>query len=217
MGDLRFTLISDGGSDRSLVHVLRWLLISNGVARPIHPDWADLAQIRKPPNRLRDKIRVTLQLYPCHLLFVHRDAETRGLTERKAEIVRAVHQASSDIGHVPPAVCVVPVRMSEAWFLFDKAAIRHAAGNPGGRMPLDLPRIDRIESMPDPKSYLHELIAKASGLTGRRRRKLHVDVALHQLASVIEDYSPLRDLPAFAVLEDDLHTVITSNGWNVPE
>jgi hypothetical protein len=38
-----------------------------------------------------------------------------------------------------PVVCVVPVRMMEAWLLIDEMAIRRVAGNPNGRIPIELP------------------------------------------------------------------------------
>ena len=48
-------------------------------------------------------------------------------SDRKAEVQAAI--ATLD----KPAICVIPVRMQEAWLLFDEIAIRHAAGNPHGR------------------------------------------------------------------------------------
>ncbi len=213
MRDLRFTLISDGRSDRALARLLRWLLVSNGVARPIQASWADLGSLWKPPKRLHDKIAAALKLYPCELLFVHRDAESRTLAERQAEIQRAAQRVCRTLGQTPPIVCVIPVRMTEAWFLFDEVALRHAAGNPNGRVSLTLPRMDQIERLPDCKRLLHDLIAGASGLTGRRLQKLRPEMAIHRLADLISDYSPLGALPAFAVLAETVRTVIAANDW----
>jgi predicted ATPase len=68
-------------------------------------------------------------------LFVHRDAERELLEKRVAEIHSVVSEAAQT-KLVPPVVCVIPVRMQEAWFLFDESALRRAAGNPNGKQPL---------------------------------------------------------------------------------
>ena len=110
-----------------------------------------------------------MDLYPCDLLFVHRDAEGVPHRSRVEEIeiamqeVRAVHEGAG----LPPHVVVVPVRMTEAWLLFDEAAIRRAAGNPNGRVSLQLPPGDP-EEIADPKQLLHDLLRTASELGGRR-------------------------------------------------
>jgi hypothetical protein len=94
--------------------------------------------------------------------------------------------------------------MIEAWLLFDETAIRRAAGNPNGTMPLGLPRLAKTEQIPDPKAILFKAIREASGLSGRRLKKLKVSVCRTRLAELICDFSPLRQLPAFARLESDL-------------
>ena len=75
MNSLRFTLFTDGPTDEVLLHPLRWLLINNGVVRSIEAAWADLRTLPTPPTQLVDKIRAAIDLYPCDLIFVHRDAE----------------------------------------------------------------------------------------------------------------------------------------------
>jgi len=108
----------------------------------------------------------------------------------------------------------VPVRMTEAWFLFDEAKIRRAAGNPAGSSVLSLPPISRIEAMPDPKETLHDLLIQATELPQRRLKKFAHQKAAHRLAELIEDYSPLRQLPAFSQLERELQTVIRTSKWS---
>lgn len=107
-----------------------------------------------------------------------------------------------------PAVCVVPVRMQEAWLLCDEAALRAAAGNPHGKEILELPPVVQLESLPDPKRLLHDLLRQASGLGAKRRKRFPVQERTHRLADLIEDFSPLRTLPAFARLEADLVSVL---------
>ena len=76
MTELRYTLVTDGSSDIALVPILTWLLRENGIEYAIQSEWADLSRIpHQKRRRLEDKIRWSLELYPCDLLFVHRDAE----------------------------------------------------------------------------------------------------------------------------------------------
>ena len=210
MKELRYTLVSDGSSDRSLLPILTWLLDSHGVRCPIQPEWADLRRLPNPPKDLASRIQKGIELYPCDLLFVHRDAEGSSFAERKAEIEAAVTAMSLDR---PPAVCVVPVRMMEAWLLFDEEALRRASGNPNGRMPLQLPSPGNLEEVHDPKMRLHELLREASGLAGRRRRNLRVGTCAAQVTGFIDDFVPLRTLPAFRALELDILETISANHW----
>jgi hypothetical protein len=103
--------------------------------------------------------------------------------------------------------------MQEAWFLFDKAAIREAADNPNGSPQIDLPPIRVVEDLPEPKMLLLELLSKASGLSGRRLKSFDARKHFHRLAQIIEDYSPLRMVPAFKALEVEIKNVLQENGW----
>ena len=89
---------------------------------------------------------------------------------------------------------------------------RHAAGSPAGRAPLNLPGPKRLEALADPKETLHLAIIEASGLTGRRRDKLNVSRAAHDVARLTEDWSPLRQLPAFTRLELDTRRALAALG-----
>jgi hypothetical protein len=203
---VRYTLVSDGSSDRLLLHVLDWLLSVNSV-RVFSGQWADLARLRRPPRGLGERLRRAVDLYPCQLLFVHRDAEGVERSIRAAEI-RAVLEPE------PPGVCVVPVRMQEAWLLFDEAALREASGRPGGREALGLPPLRRLERIADPKTMLHHALVTASGARGRRRRRFPVRERVHRVATLIRDFSPLRNLPAFRVLEHELRALVKERGWS---
>lgn len=100
-----------------------------------------------------------------------------------------------------PAICLIPVRMMEAWLLVDEVAIRRAAGNLTGRMPLGLLRVNRIEAIPDPKNVLFNALATASGCTGRRLAKLNFPALRYRVAELLSDHSQLRNLSAFRALE----------------
>ncbi len=103
--------------------------------------------------------------------------------------------------------------MLETWFLSDEVAIREAAGNPNGGHPLNLPAINRLESIPDPKGILHEVFREASGLSGRRRRSFKVGPAIHRVAQIANDFSHLRALPAFDRLENDVRDTVVARQW----
>ncbi len=204
---LTCTLLSDGSSDRALLPVLQWLLRQHS-QRDFQPQWADLRRLRRPPRLLPQRIQVTLQLYPCDLLFVHRDAEGGDRAERVEEIRRCLAELEDQT-----VVCVVPVRMQEAWFLFDEHALRRAAGNPGGRVPLTLPLFDRLESVPDPKGVLFDLLRVASDLRPGRQHRFDPAARLHRLAELIEVFSPLRRLSAFEALEEEVKAVLAGRDW----
>src|SRR5262245_7815518 len=156
MKELRYTLLSDGSSDRALLPLLTWLLRQRLADHAIQAQWADLRRLPKPPRGLSERMQTSLDLYPCDLLFVHRDAEGESRETRVEEIHKACLE--SKIEQSVPVVLVVPVRMQEAWLLFDETAIRQASGNPNGKVHLRMPTIPKLESLPDPKQNLHELL-----------------------------------------------------------
>lgn len=213
MSELRYTLLSDGRSDRALIPILTWLLQEHRVERAIQSEWADLWRLPRRPRGLIERIVKSVELYPCDLLFVHRDAERDPPGVRVAEIQSAIENASQ-IGTIPPVVCVVPVRMQEAWLLFNEAAIRRAAGNPNGHQVFHLPKPDQIESIHDPKNELYNFLRKASGLKGRRLSQLKPSRRAPQVSELIDDFTPLRMLPAFNSLEAELKRMVKEQGWN---
>lgn len=212
---LRYTLLTDGSSDRALLPILTWLLEQHAAGAAITPAWADDRAPRKPPKGLFARIQFAITAYPCDLLFVHRDAEGVSRAERAQEIRREVIMLDLTASSPrPPIVCVVPVRMTEAWLLFDEAAIRTAAGNPLGDQPLVLPALWRQEQLADPKRRLHTLLQQARGRRRSHGRQFDVDEAVQRLATLIDDFAPLRALSAFAALEQELAAMIQENGWN---
>lgn len=90
MQRLSYTLVADGASDRALLPILTWLLQSICGSLPIQPAVADLRRLRNPPRALADRIARSLELYPCDLLFVHRDVERDTLEDRVSEITAAL-------------------------------------------------------------------------------------------------------------------------------
>jgi hypothetical protein len=215
MKEIRFTLVTDGTSDDALIPPLTWLLLEQGVACPISPTWADLSRLRERPKGLRERIERSLDLYPCELLFVHRDAENQSPEKRRQEVRDALSGLVPTI-KLPPFANVIPVRMTEAWLLFDEQALRWVAGNPNGKMPLDLPKIAELEHKPDPKDELHRRLRIASGLQGRRLKNFTMAGRARRVAERLGSFAPLRSLSAFAALEAEIARVVHENGWNHP-
>lgn len=215
MKELSYTLLSDGSSDKALMPILTWLLRENQVNCSIQPQWADLRRLREVPKTLAQKIIKSLELYPCDLLFIHRDAEKEPRENRVIEICKALEEVQKSVIVPPVYICVIPVRMLETWLLFNESAIRNAAGNPRGKEQLQIPDIRKLQQLPDPKNVLHQLILTASGLTGRRLKQFNVHESIHRLADLIDDFSPLRTLSAFQELEVEIQQVVEIQGWNV--
>lgn len=216
-GDLlRVTLVGDGSSDRALLPVLSWLIRDLAGVIPIESQWANLGPLSSPEKILRKRIEKSLDDYPCEILFVHRDAErSDARLQRVKEIQEAVNSLPLAKSRIP-VVCVVPVRMTESWLLINESAIRQAAGNPRGRIPLNLPTLQKLEQV-HAKDVLHEAIRTASEATGRRAQKLPIPRAVQQVAENIPDFSQLKRLPAFQSLRNDLAAALQSLGYQCPK
>lgn len=210
MNPFRYTLLSDGSSDRVLLPILKWILAQCLASRPIDGEWAELRRLARPPKDLRGKIRTAIDLYPCDLLFVHRDSEGEPAGKRYEEIADGVKASGIPL----PVVPVVTVRMQEAWLLFDEDAIRCAAGNPNGKQPIQLPVLNRVESLPDPKEVLNGILKRCSGLRGRRLRGFRPSSMAIHVADFIEDFSPLRALRAFQETEATVTALIRLHKWD---
>lgn len=206
MDRISFTLVSEGPSDRALIPHLTWLLEQNGIDVPIDSEWADLRFLKEKPQGIVEKIKISFELYPCDLLFVHRDSDKEPVGNRKDEIEDAVTKAFGQ--KAPTFICVIPVKMQEAWLLFDENAIRRASGNPNGNVKLNLPKLKSIERIKDPKNLLRNLIERASELYGRHLKRLNLSHSISQVSQNINDFSPLRNLSAFQILEDDIRQVV---------
>jgi hypothetical protein len=199
---LKFTLVADGSSDKTLLPILEWLCRRH-IPRAVEGQWFDPRPFAQRAFSLKDRIIRSLELYPCDILFIHRDAESVSHQERCSEIISTV-QSLPELKGKTPYICVVPVRMTEAWLLFDETAIRRAAGNPNGKMKLNLPSIRKADKIQDPKELLFQVLKVASGLNPSRKKRLNLSVCRHRVAEYLNDFSPLRNLDAFRRLEDDI-------------
>ena len=205
---IRSTLLTDGSSDRVLTKIIDWALLEAGVRADSVSQWADLRGLPLQAG-LRSRVEKALDIYPCNLLFIHRDVEASSRSHRFAEIMTAVQGIQS-----PPYVPVIPVRMQEAWLLCDEAAIRKAAGNPLGSIVLSLPPPASIESIANPKQVVFDLLRLASEKHGRRLKQFNVQFARTLIAEHITDFGPLRMLSSFRSFEDDLRRVVEEHHLN---
>lgn len=204
---LRYTLLADGSSDRALTTIIDWLLASLCPELEVTSEFADLRRLPNPPRTLIDRAAVAIQLFPCDVLFVHRDAEREPPANRRTEIENAVRGVPAIGDYVP----VVPVRMTEAWLLTDATAIRYAAGNPNGTTRLKLPTVANLETLADPKHVLQDLVQQAAEVTTRRRyrlRTLRAAPTLLRIAEETDSFAVLSAVPAFSLLQADVSAVV---------
>lgn len=211
MREIKYTLLAEGTSDRALMPVLDWLLRQHFQNHEIQSSWADLAGLPEPPKSLSNKIKISLHLYPCDILFVHRDTDNQGWEKRDEEIHIAWDAINDLIQKKLPAklVPVIPVRMTEAWLLLDEAAIRQAADNPRGTVTLDLPTAKTVENLADPKAKLQDLLKRASGASGRRLKQFNQRASARTIliAESMQNFVALRALPAFSRLESQVQAL----------
>jgi hypothetical protein len=187
------TLVCDGTSDRAIIDIVSWIMSSQyedvshyfSVAREVVPARQELSI----------RLKRAVELYPSDLVLCHRDAEAMTHEVRLAEV--EVASTHVDVAVVP----VVPVRMIEAWLLFNEHAIRSAASNRTGNVKLALPSARQVESVSDPKVVLFDALRAACELTGRRLRKFNVQQARSRVSTHVSDFAPLRVVPAFAHFE----------------
>ncbi|MET7424969.1 hypothetical protein [Dactylosporangium sp. NPDC005555] len=127
---------------------------------------------------------------PYDLVVVHRDADGAGRGPRFNEISDAIDQVMPGTSWAG----AIPVRMTEAWLVLDETLIRSAAGNPNGKMPLDIPTWKQAERLADPKTLLRDLLVEASGLTGRRRKNFISRLSHHrsQMLELLDPSGPVR-------------------------
>lgn len=199
------TLLADGPTDRALFPIIRWLWAQHFPQESVKLEFADFSATKLADSRkVTDRLQPALELFPCDVLFIHRDAEKAPPERRYEEVAEAISALPPCIAR-PLHVCMVPVRMSEAWMLSDESAIRKAADNPNGRDKLSIPPAAKWESHPDPKQLLHSALSDACGLPARRRQRFNAARAACLVTEFTDDFAPLRRLASFQKLERDIY------------
>jgi Domain of unknown function (DUF4276) len=194
LSTLTATLVADGSSDyRALVPLITLLLddITSLAFR------INCAEGLGEGHSLERRLPRAVELFPCDLLLVHRDAEGQSANHREEEIKRDLASAGVSVPHV----CIVPVRMTEAWLLADESAIRAAVGNVQGSAALSLPLPHLIESAAA-KETLFRALEAASELGANRRRRFQPAQYRHRVAEAMTDLVGLRALPSFQRFEN---------------
>ena len=206
MNDFKFTLIADGRTDDALIPILKWLLRNLGINAP-EPQLPILGNLRNPPKNLQDKIAIALDLFPCNILFIHRDAEAdeNPIEPRTKEIRKAEKLVQKSL---PPIVCVIPLKMIESWLLFHEDAKRKVLGNPNGRKHINFKKISEIEKITDHKARLEKMLSDASFPSRRGKRVTSPPNYCVRIAEEIDDFEPLRNLSAFQKLEKELKNTL---------
>lgn len=191
------TLVTDGSSDRLLKPFIE-LLFDEHTDLPYQVNCAE----GLPPlaDGLKSRIESALEFFPCDFLFVHRDDEGVGVTVRQQEIEDSWPKSQPTTA----LICVIPVRMTEAWLIANEKPIRLAVGNPNGTDELDLPALKDIESCPDPKEILFTALKKATELNARRKARFNPHQFRHRVSELTDDLAPLRMLASFKHLEDQV-------------
>lgn len=205
MNTLRFTLVAEGTSDRVLIPILRWMLLRHHSEFEWVGQTANLHELPRPPRSLPQKIAAASELFPADILFIHRDSDREPPHTRRNEIADAI----SSLGLRPARhwIPVIPVRMTEAWLLVSEAALRSASGNPNGRTPISLPSWRDLETIPDPKAVLQNLLIDASGLSGRRRKKFNFPAQRARIPDFFESWEDLLRLSSAKQLYEEIATL----------
>ncbi len=207
---LHYTLLSDGSSDKALMNIINWTLHQLIPNLPISGQYAELGKLKNPPKNLALKIQKAVELYPCDVLFVHRDCESKdqSIFETRLKEIKDAFNKNNFTEH-NNLVRIVPVVMMETWLLIDEIAIKKAAGNRNYNESLNLPRPKNLETLTDSKDVLHQCLKQASGRKGRRLSKFNIHSAVHLVAEYIDDFSTLNNLKAYQYFEIELKEVLS--------
>lgn len=203
---LRFLFVGEGSSDHALVEPLQELCLRLG-ASEVQGIAPDLRRSQSESIRVADKLETALQLEPnVDLVFIHRDSDDPDPDPRYSEIRKAVRNVDTRI----PWIAVVPVQATEAWALVDENAIRRAADNPNGNVPIDIPRPSQVENISDPKSYLEDLLVRASEHSGRHLKRFRRDLAQRKfyLIEQLDLDGPVSQIPSWNRLRSDISEVL---------
>lgn len=208
MDRLKYTLISDGSSDTTLMHVINWCLRDLYPNLPIYSQYADFNPLPKKPSQgdVRKRVELASKWYPFDLCIYHRDAEKNErdiVNTRTAEVLGKLDNETRK-----KVVCIIPIQMMESWLLTDEQAIKCAANNPNGQVRLNMPSIRRIEKLTNAKDMLHGLLTTATENNKRRLKSFNVDRAVHLVAEYTDSFEKLRQLAAFNKFEQELKNAV---------
>ena len=216
---LGLALFAEGPTDhRFLRPVLRRLceqLCAQYGRQPV--EVGDVSELHTP-SRLRGESREQ-RIFEAgreagetwNILFVHTDGESDPEKARRERAQPAMTRLLTDVcGTSRQPVAVVPVRETEAWALVDPEALRSAFGTNLTNQQLGVPaKAIGVESLYDPKQVL-DFAFKAA--VGKRRRRVKVAVQFEAIGERVS-LDRLQDVPAFALMVDELTAALTRIGY----
>jgi hypothetical protein len=168
-----------------------------------------------PPDRATAILAVARKTAGYHALIIHADADhpspERALRERVRpglDRIEFAHKAGNAV--CGTTIPLVPVQMTEAWMMADAEALRAVIGTRLASDQLGLPgRPHAVESDPDPKQTLRDIVHRA--LADRPRRRRHVDRAdLDEPLARQIDLARLETIPAYRQFIEDLRSALQS-------
>jgi hypothetical protein len=193
---IHFILIGEGSSDLRLVDHIQNILLEEGFSE-VSGEAPDLGMFPNPAGRtVRDKINTLLHHYQnIDAIFVHRDADSAGVTAREQEISNASRGLIPSDRLIP----IIPVKMLETWLLTDLEAIKRIAGNSSYRGDLGIPGIRNLENSHDTKQILIDALCQASQTQGARRAKFkkRFTEMRARLTYDLDHNGPVQNLPSY--------------------
>lgn len=206
---MRGVLLCEGPSDVPLAGLIERYM--RGAGKEINissPPLPPIKGYRGLEAKLR-ALRIIDKAWP-DLIFLHRDIDKTSYEDRLREVEDAALAVDKELQYI--CIPIFPDTMTEAWVLCNEDAIRVASGNPRGRTPLGLPKPRNVHSVRDPKDALADALVDASGVQGRRLKKLRSSFGRSR-SMLLEglDYEELRDVPAWKTFCGDLDQVLAGN------
>ena len=203
----RYALISDGTSDRVLLKIIDWTFY-HFLNLETSGERADFYYSKTKPQSISEKVELVIEQYDdLDFIVIHRDAERETYEKRVEEIEKELTLIKNQsLTSIP----VIPVRMTEAWLLFDSKAIASASGNPNLPDLPALPPLNTVETLRDPKSLLEKLIKDSCGLRSRGLKKLNTRHCIQLIPDFVEDFSPLLTIPSYQRFKQKILEVFDS-------
>ena len=201
---ISYLFLSEGTSDQSIIPLINKIILNNYNVT-INTIIPNFNSVRPRPSGLTLKIKAVQKLYESiDFLVIHRDADSVGRDHRMNEIKSAIASVSPSFDFV----AMIPVRMTEAWLLVDQAAIIHAMERPTYNKKIIFPPIKKIEKLAYPKNLLLQIVQEIADLPKRRKNELNFPRIRKNIGEHISNYTILKILPAFALFEADLLSVL---------
>ena len=212
MKALALALYAEGSTDRYFLPSIirrtsRLILDRHGQSRlEVRP--VDLIEINKVGISQNECILQAAQkAIENHMLIVHCDADhptpEKALKERFLPGYELVQQAQEQI--CKSLVPIIPIQATEAWMLAaDHDLLRREIGTNKSARDLGLvSRARQVESDPDPKQTLKEIIRKANEERSRRRREVDLRLLYAPLGREIS-LERLGNVPSYKQFMKDL-------------